>query len=237
MTTSKRSRITPEFYNELLAAYRQHPGVFARAARLVGCDTRTAKKAWAEGWPDKGLDPIQEVVEDEQAAARARLKEQRAAELAEQQRAAEREQERRDMAAVDDAIAARAEEAQTVRAARHNSMALLITTQRMLRAGAKLADRIENEVAEQTIKPANAIALFQAMASTARQANETARLALSMERQLLGDPDKVVEHRHTMRVENPEREIEAAGRALERARKRGLVVDGTAEPAEPVPEQ
>lgn len=224
---AKRSRIDQEFYDLLLEAFRRAPGVLARAANAASCDTRTAKRAWVEGWPDRGFRPINEVVEEEMSAARARLKDVRSSEIAEANREKERVNERNSVAARDDAITSRTEEAQTVRAARHNSMALLLTTQRMLRAGSKLAESIESEIANSKMNPARAMAFFQAMASTARQANETAKLAIAMERSLLGEPEKVIGHRIEMTVTQAATEIEAGNRALVRAKARGIVVETT----------
>lgn len=222
----KRSK-PQEIYDSLMESFREAPGNVSRAARHAECDRRTARRAWEEGWPDAGLRSCKVVVEEEQAEARARLKDLRAEELAEIAREKERRQELADRAAREDAVTSRLEEAQTVRAARHNAMALLVTTQRMLRAGNKLAEKVETSLAEAVVKPATAVSLFREMATTARAANETAKLAIAMERVLLGDPEKVVEHRHTMDLGAAEREIEAANRALVRARDRGLLVGDT----------
>ena len=221
----KRNRIDQEFYDGLVSAFRDAPGNTSSASRAVSCDRRTARKAWNEGWPDLGFLPVKQVVEEEQAETRARLKVVRSEDLARQELENEKLGAVRDSDARDDAIAARTEEARTVRAARHNAMGLLAVTQRLLRGANRLAEKIEQDIATADLRPAQAISLFQTIASTARASNETAKLAIAMERNLLGEPEKIIGHHHTMTEAQAVREIELAGKAAERARARGVVID------------
>lgn len=220
----KRTRIDQAFYEQLCEAYREAPGNVSRAARVCECDRRTARKGWIEGWPEIGYGPVQKVIEDEMAAARERLKTVRSEEIAVQEREKERRVETRDLAAKEDAVIARAEEARTVRAARHNAMGLLATTQRILAGAHKLAEKMESEIANANLKPAQAISLFQSIASTARASNETAKLAIAMERNLLGEPEKIIGHLHQMTESEALAEIRAAQRAADRAEANARVL-------------
>ncbi len=228
----KRARIDQAFYDALAEAYRDSPGNHTRAGRATGADRRTCRKGWAEGWPEIGFAPISEVINDEMLATRAKLKETRSQDLATNEREAEKVVERRDLDARDDAILARTEEARTVRAARHNAMGLLATVQRLLSGAHQLAAKMEREIANADLTPTQAISLFQTLASTARASNETAKLAIAMERNLLGEPEKIVGHVHMTEAEAV-REIRLASAAAARAVNRGVVVDVA---GEPVPE-
>jgi hypothetical protein len=222
-------------YDALLTAYRAKPGNARQAAAATGLDARTCARGWREGWPERGMRPIQAVLEDEQAAARARLHAAREAELRaaaqhEAQAAAVHRQ-----SASEDAIRNRAEEARMVRAARANAMGLMAVVQRVLRGANALAEQVEQYVQnakvgtgeEDTLTPQRATALFAQIASTTRAANESARLAQQMERSLLGEPDKWIGLQvGNMTEAQAVHEIELAHRAAQRARERGVLTDG-----------
>jgi hypothetical protein len=108
-------------------------------------------------------------------------------------------------------------------------MGLVAVSQRLLKGAHALAERVEESLSTVEVQPHVATALFNSIASTARQANETAKTAIAMERTLLGEPDKIIGHAHVhMTPTEAVKEIEAAGRAAERMRRRGLVVDAPA---------
>ena len=231
----ERSRIDHEFYDKLLAAFRNDPGNISRASLVADCDRRTARKGWNDGWPKQGFGPMHEIVAVEQAEIRARLQEQQAKDRVEEETRLNTEEaqmvKRRDLGAKEDALVSRTEEARTVRAARHNAMGLLASVQRLMSGAHALAERVERDLKTVDMKPAQAISLFQSIASTARQANETARLAISMERTLLGEPDKIVGH-VDMTKEEAIREIKMAVLVAARAESRGLpadIIDATPE--------
>lgn len=219
----KRQIIDGKYYKKLIEAYRKEPANVSHAARVTGTDRRTCSRGWTDGWPRLGFKPIKELVESEQAETRSRLKKVREDELTRL-----KTQETQKVSAVDDgaredAIMSRVEEARTVRAARHNAMGLLVVVQGMLKGATRLAASMESEIANADLKPATAIALFQGIASTARQANETARLAITMERTLLGEPEKVIGVQITMTDSEALREIDMANRAAVRAREAGIL--------------
>jgi hypothetical protein len=225
--------IDQEKYDAMVGAYRQAPANVRGCARAASVDRRTARKAWHEGWPERGLRPIREVLNEEQQAARARLAKLREAELATlaEQQAGNAQIDR--ARAEDDAVTSRTEEARMVRASRHNAMGLMASVQRLLRGATKLAERVEEEIATVELKPGAAAALFREIASTTRQANEAARLAQSMERSLLGQPEKWIGLATDMTPEEAMHEVVMAQKALSRAKRRGLVVDTTGEHVHP----
>jgi len=227
--------IDQQAYDKMLVAYRDKPGIARQCSFATGYDQRTCRRAWQTGWPARGFRPIAEVLEDEQAAARARLHAAREQEL--RATAGERTvQQQRDHAlAAEDAVQNRADEARMVRAARHNAMGLMAVVQRLLKGANQLAADVETHLSKQALgdgkdgtwTPSKATALFHQIASTTRAANESAKLAQSMERSLLGQPEKWVGLAVEGMTESEAiREIELAHRAAQRARARGIQVDG-----------
>lgn len=161
--------------------------------------------------------PIKQVLDQEQMSARAILNTQRGDESASLRQERFEEARRTVVLAADDAIRSRAEEARLVRAARSNAVGLLAVTQRMLKAAVTLSEDLEIEMSKANIKPERAIALFQSIASTARSANETAKVSIAMERSLLGQPEKIIGHMHAdMTTQEALAEIEMANRAAVR---------------------
>lgn len=59
-------------YEALLRSYRETPENPNAAAKIAGCDHRTARRGLEDGWPRYSFRPIREVLAEEEAAARAR---------------------------------------------------------------------------------------------------------------------------------------------------------------------
>lgn len=70
-----QGRLTPKFYDEIVAAFRDSPKAFAYVSRQLGISVKVATRAWYKGWVESPnyawARPIKEVLEAE-AAARAR---------------------------------------------------------------------------------------------------------------------------------------------------------------------
>lgn len=220
-----RRVIDLDFYESLVSAFLAVPGNASAAAREAGCDRRTAARAWSLGWPRKGFAPIKQRVEDEQRAARARLlRDEQDAREAKRDAAAKLEAD----ASIDRAKS-RAEEARAVRAARANALALQGATARLNRGALALAQRIEAQLLNTNdeaakLKPREAVALLRQVAAINRESNDAARLAVQLERLVLGEPDQVVGHvLIDMTPEDARREIERANEALGRATRRGTL--------------
>jgi len=227
------THINHEKYSRLLQAFREAPANVSRCAAACGCSRPTARKAWLEGWPERELRPIKDVYREEQLAARARLNQQREDELA---RLAKQQAEVGEAAiqerARDDSIESIVEETKMVRASRHSAMALQVVVQRLLRGGAQLAEKIEEKLGSEDLSPHKAIILFREIASMTRQANESARLSQQMEHSLVGKPDQWIGVAGELSPQDVEREMRLANKALNRLKRKGIVVEAIDVPAE-----
>lgn len=108
-----------DLYDRMVAAYRECPGNFSRAARAVGVDRRMTTRAWHNGWPRYSwARPIKDVLAEELDTARSRA-------AALEERAAREAQLERNQAQAA-AIEAKTEEEQMIRAARKDVLSTLI---------------------------------------------------------------------------------------------------------------
>jgi len=218
-----RRKITQDFYDKLLDAYRELPAHYTNAAKAAGTTRKTSRKAWHEGWPDKGFPPIEQALKHEEELARAQLARAREAELTE---AHETNREVRQAAAVD-AAATREREVMMVRAARENVVGFLKATNDLLHGGVILSGMIRETLDDMRANGKRpplktSVYLMNAMGGALRQGNEAATLALRMERLLAGEPEAILGVQD-MTVKECVREVRQAQRAMERAAKRGLV--------------
>lgn len=117
--SSGRRPYTREFYDSLVQGFREAPGNATHAARRALCERRAAKHAWDKGWPAyPWAQPIKKVLESEAIAAKAEV---RKAEIA------RGEQAEADRAlAAQEAIEARKQEQQMLKAARADVVAALV---------------------------------------------------------------------------------------------------------------
>ncbi len=115
----KRSVVTREFYDSLVIAFRETPGNASAAARRALCERRMAKRGWEKGWPQyPWARPIKLVLEEEIVSAQAAA---RTAVI----RAQEAQEEERELAR-QEAIEARKQEQQMLKAARGDVLAALV---------------------------------------------------------------------------------------------------------------
>jgi hypothetical protein len=114
-----RRALTRELYDSLVIAFREAPGNASFAARRALCERRMAKRGWEIGWPQyPWAKPIKRVLENEKidAMAQARMATVRAQEAAEAERDAARQE----------AIDAKKQEHQMLKAARGDVLAALV---------------------------------------------------------------------------------------------------------------
>lgn len=226
-----RNAITSDFFERLVEAFREAPGNVQRASKYVKCDRRTARRGWNEGWPDRAFPPISQILAEEREATAARLANERKEELASLKAASKLTAPATAALAAKDAVDSRTIDTQVVRGARSNALGLLAVTQRMLKGAVKFGSRLESEIGDAQLKPREMVSLLKEISSIARSANETAKIAIAMERQLLGEPDRVIRHEFIpMSVEEATREIEMASRSLKRLQDQGII-DATPTPA------
>jgi hypothetical protein len=138
-------RLTREQYDLLVEAYREKPDNFSNAARHAGCELRTARKGWREGWtnPPWATRPIRQILQDEQARVRAQLYEVEK----ERQETAGKLREERAKAELD-AREERSREAQAVRAAMSASMSALAVSGQVSRARLTVAQRAADSIVQ-----------------------------------------------------------------------------------------
>lgn len=227
--------IDKEFYEELRKVFARHPGSFGKVAKEIGCAPQTAQRAWYHGWPQKGLQPLSEVVREDQVAARA-LAAQRRTDALEAKRESQVKLE--EQAALD-AARSREQEGQIAKTARATALMACTAAANLLQKGHKIAGAIS----EAQLARMNIAARMRALEQMARFAESAARLAdhsIKLERVILGEPVSVTEHRHAhVHVEKGEMAatISRANAALERARAAGIVDAEVVGDEHPIPDE
>jgi transposase-like protein len=219
-----RQPITQNLYEALVAAFRENPGVYTAAAKKCGCDARTARRAWLIGWRTKKLNcpAIKLMLEEEQE--RARFERQKAFE--ERQRIAQEQREK----AMQDAVAARTDEARAADAARKNSLAMAVIINRLFGPVSALSDMLVAEyrrmAASGSVDPGAVEAIIRQTAQLTARANEAIKTAFEIERLRVGDPGHFLNPQKELDAITPEqaaRELERIARTIARARQDGVV--------------
>jgi hypothetical protein len=172
-----RRAIDRELWEALVKAFTDHALNFAGAAKSAGCDARTAKRAWEEGWPKKGLPPIcEEVARRAELAREERIRFEReqamrAQELKEQQR---QQIEKR-----------RTGEEQLADMTRVNASALQKAAGNMLLVAVPMANDLLNAYKNGELNglpPLKKTEIVRNVALILRMANETAERSIRVER-------------------------------------------------------
>jgi hypothetical protein len=145
-----------------------------------------ARRAWEYGWPDKDwAPPIKGVLEREKAEARSAV-------YREQERARQAQEAMRDKAR-QDAVEARTEEGNVVRAARKNALSMLVSMNQINAGILVLAKELSDFLkATPKMEPMKAVMLMERGVRASRQAGELAHRAIIMERLVLGEPTEIV---------------------------------------------
>lgn len=180
-----RRKYTKELYDLLLAGFREAPGNATNAGRVAGCDPRTARRAWRQGWGYSWAPAIREVIRQEMELARierAKLQEQ------------ERDQQLRDRKrARDDAARAAGEEAQASTIARANSIAAGALIQGLMRSMLPLTKKLQESLVDGgDLKPREMAKMLGDAAYIVRQGNEAIKAAFELERLRVGEPTQIL---------------------------------------------
>ncbi len=222
-------RITREFYDKLVEAYRSNPSNHSNAATHALCDRRTARRGWEKGWssgrnPLPWAGPICDLIAEEQTIARARVLDERKRAMepivdGELQTHYDREK------AAQEAIDARKQEAQMIRLVRADVTNELASVARMLPGIQKWAQKAAEQLQTQDPdNPAAAVKLMEGLARITDNLSGAADRCMAMERRLLGEPEQVVGVMlPDMSFDDAVRHLEAGHRTLERAREMGLL--------------
>jgi hypothetical protein len=213
----------------MLKAFRADPGKIANAARKAGVARKTARRCWQEGWAARSMPSAQDVLEHEKELARARRAQAERGEI-EYSSDAVREQAMREMTARlqarDDAVEARRQEGQMVKLARSNTISMMASASRLIRAADEKAKGLREDIEKGSVSmtPTQTITFIRDCAYLAKAGSEATKLNLEVERLLMGQPTEIlgVNLQHM----TPEDVVRAGGmvnRAMRRAEKKGLI--------------
>ena len=138
--------------------------------------------------------------------------------------------------AASDATDTRVQEAQVIRVQRGATQALAVSLTQMGKGMVKLSQRMQksleamaNDSTPLTLPEMERVSrLLSTMATAGRQIGDTSRQVMEMERMWLGEPTSHTAVTHTLEVsfDEAERRLAAGQRAIERAKAKGLLVDG-----------
>jgi hypothetical protein len=195
-----RRALNKAFTLKLAQAFREEGPKFSAVARKIGCDRRTVKRGWEEGWPKLDCLPIRDLIAAEQAQARASIQkdwENKAASehwsKAEKgsKQAIEWEQEREQ--AAKDALAARKEEAQMVRLLRGDTTNALAAVARLLPGIQEWAKQANLQLLKKNpTSPEHALKVMEQASRIVDRVAGAANTVMQMERRLLGQPETIV---------------------------------------------
>lgn len=189
----KRTDVTEETYRVFVEAFRAFPGNVSNAARLAGTTRDMARRAWNVGWPTRGYRPVRELLDMQQAEARAaRARAEDAARAA--RVLAEQETQNK---AREDAVRALTQEGQNTSILRGNALALNAITANLLKAMTRSADRLQTRLDEMVMSTDTSPAaikslnvLVRLIAHMSRVSSRVTLEALAAERVRLGEPLK-----------------------------------------------
>lgn len=200
-----KQKITRETYDALCDAFRENGENFRAVSVRCGVGWETAKRAWERGWHDQKSKPwarpIRDVVQREQVLARAALEREKQA-LVNDHRIARQDKLREAIEqGFNDLVDSKAKQGKVIRAARDNSIATLVISQRLLKAAIPLSDEIANELNNNsTLDVFQRMRLLRQLGRFAHDAIEMAQVVEEMERKALGSPDTIVEVQHTLNM-------------------------------------
>jgi len=192
-----KKKITKETYNAMLVKFRQHGMNFKAVADECHVHWTTAKKAWHIGWADQKSKPwaipIKDVLKAEHIEARAALQREKK-DLVQDHRIARQDSLRK---AIEDGFAdlveSRSKQGKVIRAARDNSIAALIVSQKLLKAAVPLADQVVQDLEDPALNVFEKMRLMRQLGRFAHDAIEMSQVVEEMERRALGEPDTILE--------------------------------------------
>lgn len=220
-------QITQDVYNRLVAAYREQPEVHKFASEAAGVNWRTARRGWELGWAPRlpWAPAIKDVILNEQKEARARLIIEGSRKATEDAQAATKTPESIQLKAREDAVDTLMQEAKLIRAARENTLALMATTQSVMKGVVKLAPQAYEIIQNAKLTPMQIAAFFRQLASLMKDANECAMRALQLERLRTGEPTEIIGVTGVS-MDDAERETRHTLALIEEAKKLGVIPSG-----------
>ncbi len=207
-------RISAEFYEGLVEAFRANPGNITAAAKAVGTSRPTAKRGWLRGWEKfDWAPPIQDVIANEQEIARARIEDEKEAEqvreelinpvggiaaVAEQRREAHLKAQSDRAKARENAIQARVEQGKMIAGVRQLVMQCEALIGKRFQGASELADRINKEMrklakaSDKEFNLTKATQLLRLHNADVRSVSQSAKRAFELEQVHLGEPSQIV---------------------------------------------
>lgn len=244
--------ITKEDYDRLVEAFREHGTTSMKlVAKAAKVHWNTANRGWNEGWPNKNLAPIKDLILREHAMTR-KIREEQVKNQLSNERADTLvvEAEVRAKAIIDkaeqdarkkmadllersghDAAEQRADEAMLSRLARKN----VISAQAFISAAWQNARALANEVTRAVqageITAAQAMRFAEKLMRGTQVVNDAAKLSMQVERIRVGEPTETISVKlEPANLEEAARDIEHAAALVAMARQRGLIDDPVIEP-------
>lgn len=236
--------ITRDQYDLMVAAFREQPGNASHAARSAKCTPHTARRAYRQGYPDRGWPAIKETVGSEQKAARAARQKAMREEVAKReadaqallngQATAQLEQEILDREkARQDAIQTRKEEGQMIRGLRGDVGMMLAVIGKTLRGATNSAGRVAKALETGVDSTGRKLTLKEEMSlqrSTALMLEVAAKgvkVAVEAERLLMGEPTEILGlTMGQLSEDDAVHVLEVGQRAIARHKKRFEVIEG-----------
>lgn len=236
-------------WEAMIEAYRLHPGHHINAAAQAKVTPAYAKLAWDNGWwKTAGYEryiPIRDIVAAEQATARAALVKSGAKPTPATVQEARTEARSVVQNAVVDLEEARVGEARLVRTLRQFAMSSLAALAPIKQVLPEITKRLAEQLRTEKLTPKEAVSLMRAIEEISRNATEQAKIAVELERRVLGEPDLTIDHRVVAdapeNLEAAMREIQEAEEARQRvlASRNIIDVDATevGDAGEDIPEE
>lgn len=187
-------------YQKLLAAFRKHGDNFRAVSDECNVHWNTAKRAWEEGWAQQKSKPwalpIRDVLKREQIEARAALAREKDDLINDRRIARQQSLQEAIEAGFSDIVDSRAKQGKVIRAARDNSIATLIISQKLLRAAVPMADKIAQSLEHENLDVFQRMRILRQLGRFTHDAIEMSQIVDEMERKALGEPDTVLEVQH-----------------------------------------
>jgi len=227
-----KRHISREQWQALVAAFRTDPGNINAAHKATGLDYHFCRRAWEKGiawstFPD-ARSPIRTVLEEESSHKRAALVREEVAVATGVRKDAR-----------DDAEKTQLAEAQMVRLARASTTGLLASLVKISAGAAKVGDAVADSISslgavkdekgnprQLTMQEVRGlVSLLARVGQTLKQVTDAAQGVIESERLVLGEPTQILGVVHRMddiTQEEADRRMQAAMRALDRAKTQGL---------------
>ena len=223
--------VTKAQWESLVAAFRQAPSNINAAHKVTGLDYHFCKRAWNKGisWADfpEAREPIFVTISGEAERTRVALVRQESTHEAIRQDAQR------------DAAQTRVAEAQMVRLGRASTTALLASLTRIATGAAQIGDavadalKVHGAVKDEHGNPRvltvpevrNLVSLLAKVGATVKQVTEAAQGVIESERLVCGEPTQLIGVVHRcddLTQDEAEKRMQAAMRALTRAKEQGL---------------